>query len=136
MNLLLDTHVVLWWGLNSRALRTDARRAIESADRVLVSAASAWEVAIKIGLGRLRLKDSLSTLVKRSGFDELAITFEHTERLVMLPTHHADPYDRMLVVQALVEGLTLVTHDRTLEPYSVPVIWSRRRASIASRHFR
>ena len=124
MNLLLDTHVVIWWGLNSRALRGDARRAIQSADRVVVSAASAWEVAIKIGLGRLRLKDTLSTLVERSGFDQLPITFEHTERLAALPVHHADPFDRMLVVQALVEGLTLVTHDRALEPYAVPVIWT------------
>ena len=124
MNLLLDTHVILWWELNSRALRTDARRAIESADRVVVSAASAWEIAIKIGLGRMRLKDPLSTLVERSGFDQLPITFEHTERLAALPGHHADPFDRILVAQALIEGLTLVTHDRALEPYSVPVIWT------------
>ena len=124
MNLLLDTHVVIWWGLNSRALRTDARRAIESADRVLVSAASAWEAAIKIGLGRLRLKDPFSTLVERSGFDQLPVTFPHTERFTALPVHHADPFDRMLVAQALVESLTLVTHDRALEPYAVPVIWT------------
>ena len=124
MTLLLDTHVVIWWGLNSRALRTDARRAIATADHVLVSAASAWEVAIKIGLGRLRLKDPFSMLVERSGFDQLPVTFDHTERLAALPVHHADPFDRMLVVQSLVEGLTLVTHDRAFEPYTVPVIWT------------
>jgi PIN domain nuclease of toxin-antitoxin system len=124
VNLLLDTHVVIWWGVNSRALRTDARRTIASADRVLVSAASAWETAIKIGLGRLRLKDRFSTLVERSGFDQLPITFEHTERLVALPVHHSDPFDRMLVAQSLVEGLTLVTHDRAFEPYAVPVVWT------------
>lgn len=124
MNLLLDTHVVLWWGMDSRALRRDARRAIASADRVVASAASAWEVAIKISLGRLRLADPFSTLVERSGFDQLPITFAHSERLAALPAHHADPFDRMLVVQALVEGLTLVTHDRAFEPYTVPVIWT------------
>jgi PIN domain nuclease of toxin-antitoxin system len=124
VNLLLDTHVVIWWGLNSRALRADARRAITSADHVLVSAASAWEVAIKIGLGRLRLKDPFSTVVEGSGFEQLPVTFEHAERLTALPVHHADPFDRMLVVQSLVEGLTLVTHDRAFEPYTVPVIWT------------
>ena len=124
MNLLLDTHVVIWWGLNSRSLRADARRAIASADHVFVSAASPWEVAIKIGLGRLRLKDPFSTLVERSGFDQLPVTFDHTERLAALPVHHGDPFDRMLVVQSLVEGLTLVTHDRAFEAYSMPVIWT------------
>jgi PIN domain nuclease of toxin-antitoxin system len=110
--------------MDSRALRRDARRAIASADRVVASAASAWEVAIKISLGRLRLADPFSTLVERSGFDQLPITFAHSERLAALPAHHADPFDRMLVVQALVEGLTLVTHDRAFEPYTVPVIWT------------
>ena len=124
MRLLLDTHVVLWWRLDSRRLHEDARRAIESADRVLVSAASAWEVAIKIALGRLRLKDPFSTLVARSGFDELPVTFAHTERLAALPVHYGDPFDRMLVVQAQVEDLTLVTHDRALEPHGVAVIWT------------
>jgi PIN domain nuclease of toxin-antitoxin system len=124
VKLLLDTHVVLWWGLNSRALRAEARRAISSADRVLASAASAWEVAIKVGLGRLRLKDPFVMLVERSGFEQLPIGFEHAERLAALPVHHADPFDRMLAAQALVEGLTLVTHDRAFEPYAVPVIWT------------
>jgi PIN domain nuclease of toxin-antitoxin system len=124
VNLLLDTHGVIWWALNSRALRAEARQAISSADRVLVSAASAWEIAIKTALGRVHLKDPLSTIVRRSGFEPLPVTFEHAERLSALPAHHADPFDRLLLVQALVEGLTLVSHDRVLQAYAVPIIWT------------
>ena len=124
MSLLLDTHVVLWWRLDSRRLHRDARRLIEAADRVFVSAASGWEVALKIGTGRLRLQDRFSGLVEASGFEKLPVAFEHAEQLTALPRHHSDPFDRMLVAQAQVEGLTLVTHDRALEPYGVPVIWT------------
>ena len=124
MSLLLDTHVVLWWRLDSRRLHADARRLIEIDDLVFVSAASGWEVAVKVGRGRLRLKDPFSGLVEASGFRKLPVTFEHTERLADLPRHHGDPFDRMLVAQAQVEGLTLVSHDRALEPYGVPVIWT------------
>lgn len=124
MSLLLDTHVLLWWRLDSRHLRGDARLRIERADRVFVSAASGWEVAIKIGAGRLRLKDRFMWLVEASGFQQLMVTIEHAERLLALPRHHRDPFDRMLVAQAQVEGLTLVTHDRKMEPYGVPVIWT------------
>ena len=88
-----------------------------------VSAVSAWEVAIKISLGRLRLKDPFATLVERSGFEPLPITFAHATQLEELPRHHADPFDRMLVAQARAEGLTLVTHDRALARYDVAVLW-------------
>lgn len=124
MNLLLDTHVVLWWRLDSHRLQAEARRAIESADRVAVSAASAWEIAIKVGLGRLHLKDPFATLVERSGFHQLPITFEHAQRFQALPHHHGDPFDRMLVAQAQVDHLTVVSHDRALAPYGVRVIWT------------
>ena len=124
MSLLLDTHVLLWWRLDSRRLREDARRHIEGAARVFVSAASGWEVAIKVDKGRLRLKDPFLRLVEASGFQKLPVTLEHAERLIGLPNHHKDPFDRMLVAQAQVEGLTLVSHDRAFEPYGVPVIWT------------
>ena len=81
-----------------------------------VSAASAWEAAIKLALGRLRLQDPFASLVEGSGFQELPITFSHAEQLLALPRHHADPFDRMLVAQAQVESLTLVTHDDQLTP--------------------
>lgn len=124
MRLLLDTHIVLWWRQNSQRLGGEARRAIEEADQVLISAASAWEVAIKTTIGRLRLKDPFAELVERSGFQELRICFHHAEQLKSLPVHHADPFDRMLIAQAQVEDLVLVTHDRKFQPYDVSVVWA------------
>lgn len=124
MRILLDTHVFLWWRLNDRQLKKPARQAIAEAERVLVSAASAWEAAIKIALGRLTLKDPFEELVEKSGFDELTIEFSHAEEVGLLPLHHHDPFDRMLVAQARVEGLTLVTHDQQLEPYKVRIVWT------------
>jgi PIN domain nuclease of toxin-antitoxin system len=124
VNLLLDTHAFLWWRLNDRRLKSEARRAIATSEQVRVSAASAWEVAIKAALGRLHLADPFATLVERSGFDPLPITFAHAARVATLPNHHADPFDRMLVAQAQDEGLAIVTHDRAFEPYAVPVVWT------------
>ena len=124
MNLLLDTHIVLWWRLNSQRNNNDARGAIEGADQVFVSAVSAWEVAIKTGLGRLRLKDPFADLVEQSGFEALPISFAHAQRLAALPRHHTDPFDRMLVAQAEDEQLTLVTHDHGLESYSISFVWT------------
>jgi PIN domain nuclease of toxin-antitoxin system len=89
-----------------------------------VSAASAWEAAIKVSLGRLEIPDTIETGVLASGFEKLLITFPHAERAAGLPLHHRDPFDRMLVAQAQAEGLTLVTHDRLLEPYDVEILWS------------
>ena len=123
MTLLLDTHVVLWWRTSSTRLKTPVRRAIGTAEIVWVSAASGWEVAIKQSLGRLRIQDSFAGMVLDSDFLELPVTLEHAEQLVSLPEHHSDPFDRMLIAQARVEGATLVTHDRQFEAYDVPVVW-------------
>ena len=124
LRLLLDTHVFLWWRTDSQRLRRPARDAISTADIVFVSAATAWEAAIKAALGRLKLPDSIESGVMESGFEKLPISFSHAERAASLPGHHADPFDRMLVAQAQVEGLTLVTHDRRIEPYEVAVLWT------------
>jgi PIN domain nuclease of toxin-antitoxin system len=118
VNLLLDTHVLIWWD-EGRKLTAAARRAIEVADTVYVSAASAWEVAIKIGLGRLRPSRTVEQAVEESGFLELPITFRHAEWVAALPAHHRDPFDRLLVAQAEVEGLTLVTRDPVFGRYDV-----------------
>jgi PIN domain nuclease of toxin-antitoxin system len=118
VNLLLDTHVLIWWD-EGRKLTGEARRAIEEADTVYVSAASAWEVAIKIGLGRLRPTRTVRQAVEESGFMELPITFGHAERVAGLPAHHRDPFDRLLIAQAEVEGLTLVTRDPVFRRYEV-----------------
>jgi Uncharacterized protein conserved in bacteria len=84
-----------------------------------VSAVSAWEVAIKIGLGRLRPTRTVEQAAEESGFLELPITFRHAERVAGLPAHHRDPFDRLLVAQAELEGLTLVTRDPVFERYPV-----------------
>ena len=122
--LLLDTHVFLWWRGEDRRLRRAARDAIADAEIVFVSAATAWEAAIKVALGRLRIPDTIEAGVIDSGFEKLPINFSHAEAVARLPPHHSDPFDRMLVAQARVEGLTLVSHDRRMEPYEVEILWA------------
>jgi PIN domain nuclease of toxin-antitoxin system len=123
VKLILDTHVVLWWRTSSTRIKPPVRRAIGSAEIVWVSAASGWEATIKQALGKLRLEDSFTDLVTASEFLELPVILRHTEQLLALPSHHHDPFDRMLIAQAQVEGATLVTHDRQFGVYDVPVLW-------------
>jgi PIN domain nuclease of toxin-antitoxin system len=124
VKLLLDTHVVLWWQRDDRRLNRAARAAIAEADVVWVSAVSAWEVTIKVALGRLRLDEPFRVLLAADDFDELPLTLAHADALASLPGHHADPFDRALVAQARVEHATVVSHDRALAPYGVPMIWT------------
>jgi len=124
VNLLLDTHVFLWWRTDSARLPRNVRTAVSRAESVLVSAASGWEVAIKIALGKLRLGDPFAWMVDNSGFTALPVTLEHTERLTLLPSHHRDPFDRMLVAQAQCERVTVVTHDPQFRMYDVPILWA------------
>ncbi len=130
MNLLLDTQALLWWKGGSRKLGRRARRAIESeAVTVRVSAASMWEMAIKIQSGRLTLKKPLEAWMpeglERDGFLLLSVSVEHAVAVASLPAHHHDPFDRMLVAQARVEGLTLVTSDAAFDEYDVRVLDAR-----------
>jgi PIN domain nuclease of toxin-antitoxin system len=124
MRLLLDTHVILWWQTEDGRLSAEARRAIAEADLVWVSAVSGWEVAIKTALGRLRVDESFALLLGTDDFTELPVTLAHAERLKALAPHHSDPFDRLLIAQALAEKATLVTHDRALEPYGASIIWT------------
>ena len=119
MRLLLDTHVVLWWSQGGTQIKADARRKIREADEVFVSAASEWEVALKVALGKLSVPGPLLDVVAASGFSPLPIDFAHAAAVGSLPSVHADPFDRMLVAQAVVEQLHLVTHDRLLAKYPV-----------------
>ena len=121
MNVLLDTHVLIWWD-EGRRIAAEARQAIEEADSVYVSAVSAWEVAIKTGLRRLRPTRTVEEAASESGFLELPVTFRHAERVTRLPPHHRDPFDRMLVAQAAVEELTLVTRDPVFARYGVALL--------------
>jgi PIN domain nuclease of toxin-antitoxin system len=110
LNLLLDTHVLIWWDEGCR-LSAEARRAIREADDVYVSAASAWEIAINIGLGRLAPTRTMEQAATESGFLELPVTFRHAARVAGLPPYHRDPFDRLLIAQAAEEGLALVSRD-------------------------
>lgn len=121
MRLLLDTHVLIWWDEGAR-LSAKARSAIETADQVYVSAVSGWEIAIKISLGKLRPSRTVLEAAAESGFEELPLRLRHTEALARLPVLHRDPFDRMLVAQAQSDRLTIVSRDRALAAYDVPII--------------
>ncbi|MBI4410114.1 MAG: type II toxin-antitoxin system VapC family toxin [Gemmatimonadetes bacterium] len=124
MRLLLDTHAFLWWSEGNPRLRVRTRRAIAAAETVVVSAASAWEAAIKIALGRLSIRIPFEQAVEINAFEQLPITFAHVAAVTGLAPHHRDPFDRMLIAQAFAEGLTIVTHDPRFEAYGVPVLWT------------
>ncbi|MBA3345041.1 MAG: type II toxin-antitoxin system VapC family toxin [Gemmatimonadales bacterium] len=121
MSLLLDTHVLIWWD-EGRRLAPQALRAIQEAQEVYVSAASAWEIAIKTALGRLRPERTVIDAVLESGFVELPVTFRHAARVASLPPHHRDPFDRLLAAQAEVEGFILVTRDPAFVPYGIKLL--------------
>ncbi|MCA3177237.1 MAG: type II toxin-antitoxin system VapC family toxin [Burkholderiaceae bacterium] len=119
MRLLLDTHVFLWAVTDSPKLGDDARRTIESAEAVHVSAASIWEAAIKARLGKLDVDPAdLVRAIDRSGFVELPVRASHAAAVAALPAHHADPFDRLLVAQAVEEPLRLMTADAMLARYT------------------
>jgi PIN domain nuclease of toxin-antitoxin system len=130
VNLLLDTQALLWWKEGSRKLGPPARRAIErDAGTVSVSAASAWEIAIKSRTGRLALAAPLHTWMpeelERNGFLMLSVTIDHAVGVASLPDNHHDPFDRILIVQARQQGLTVVTSDAAFDDYDVPVLDAR-----------
>jgi PIN domain nuclease of toxin-antitoxin system len=95
---------------------------MEDADAVAVSAVTIWEIEIKRALNRMRAPDRLAELADESGFEPLLIDFEHAREAGRLPLHHGDPFDRMLIAQARVEGLTLATADEAMAPYGVAVL--------------
>ncbi|TRZ86893.1 type II toxin-antitoxin system VapC family toxin [bacterium] len=119
MKLLLDTHVYLWWVSDSRSLSKAARKKIVGADAVFVSAASIWEAIIKIGIGKLAADPAaLVRGIAESGFEPLPVTPEHALALTRLRDHHKDPFDRILLAQAITEPLYFLTADRALSAYS------------------
>lgn len=128
MNVLLDTHAFLWWATEDAALSSRARRVIEAPrNDVFLSAVSVWEIVVKSRLGRLRLELPVETMLSdqmaRHGFQPLALQFQHVLALDALPPHHSDPADRLLVAQALVEGMTLISRDRWTKAYPVRATW-------------
>ncbi len=123
MRLLLDTHAFLWWRIDEARLSPEVRVVVGDADIVYVSLASAWEIAIKTSIGKLRLANPIEQELVASDFEPLPVGLRHIEHVASLPLHHRDPFDRMLVAQCQVERLTLVTADQRLQPYDVPFLW-------------
>ena len=127
MRLLLDTHALLWWFAGDDRLSMSARRAIETGGEVLISAVSGWEVATKFRIGKLPtaapLMERFTELLSDAGFQQLPLTFPHAIRAVSLPGPHQDPFDRMLIAQAQLEHVPLVSNETVFEVYGIRRIW-------------
>ena len=123
MNLLLDTHILLWWLDDSPALSSQARNAVADTDNLIIlSAVVIWEIRIKQALGKLMIAKNFYEVTKKQAFEMLPITSDHAYAVGELPEHHRDPFDRMLIAQAKFEGLTVVTHDAIFKKYQIPVL--------------
>jgi PIN domain nuclease of toxin-antitoxin system len=130
VRLLVDTHALLWYGINDPQLSGTARTLIQDAtNEILLSPASYWEIAIKISIGKLALhqpyEDFIDACLNRYGFKVLPIAPSHTGRVATLPfpTKHKDPFDRLIVAQALVEAIAIVSGDQALDVYGVNRMW-------------
>jgi PIN domain nuclease of toxin-antitoxin system len=128
VKLLLDTHAFLWWVEGTPPVGRRARAAVSNPDNeVLLSVASCWELAIKCSLGKLRLAQSLGRFLPeqlaRNGFSLLEVQLRHVVRVADLPFRHRDPFDRLLVAQALEDELAVVSADRVFRKYGVTVVW-------------
>ena len=127
-SILVDTHVFLWWISDDRRLSRQARRLLQDPrQRRLLSVASLWEIALKLGTGKLRLgenpKDLLTSMLAAYGMETLPVQASHALAVLDLPPHHKDPFDRLLIAQSQVEGLSLLTDDAIIGRYAVSVIW-------------
>jgi len=128
VRLLIDTHALLWWLNDEPSLSPAARKAMaESSNVLLVSAASAWEIATKVRLGKLPTAEELAAdfqgFMLREGFTILDITANHAIRAGLLPGPHKDPFDRMLISQAQAESVPIVTNERIFQAYGVRRVW-------------
>lgn len=126
LDLLLDTHTLIWWAAEKRKLSRKVQRLLEDdATTVVVSAASAWEIATKVRLGKLRwgIPDSVQSYCISQGFELLPVTFAHGELAGSWPEAHGDPFDRMLAAQADREGMPIATNDSAIEEFGVKTIW-------------
>ena len=124
--LLLDSHSLIWVLDGGQILRPDTYDAINNSDNeILVSVVSVWELEIKRASGKFQFSHNLIQRIAEAGLRELPVTFHHAEIAASLPMHHRDPFDRMLIAQAQVEGLTVVTDDSQIARYQVPVMPAR-----------
>ncbi|GAA2561409.1 type II toxin-antitoxin system VapC family toxin [Pseudonocardia hydrocarbonoxydans] len=125
MHVLLDTNALLWLLGGDERLGPDARRSVEAAESLAVSVASLWEIAIKVSIGKLGPVPGLYATVRDLGLDRLDITDAHLASVEALPWHHRDPFDRLLICQALTAGLSVLTADDAFAAYGVPVLDAR-----------
>lgn len=124
MQLLIDSHALVWWFEAAPALSVTARAAIgDPANDVLISTAALWELTIKSSSGKLALPADIETMVVGEGFSVLSISFAHLRRFGALARHHRDPFDRMMIAQALAEGIPIATGDRAFAAYGVQIVW-------------
>lgn len=128
MKVLLDTHTFLWWITDDQRLSTKARTIISNGDNELfLSAATGWEIAIKAQLGRIRLTDKpepfIAEQLSLNGIQSLPIHMSHALHVYNLPNHHRDPFDRMIIAQAQLEDLPILTMDSEIKKYGIRIIW-------------
>ena len=128
MRALLDTHTFLWWITDDQRVSSRVRRILRNgSNEVFLSSVSGWEIIIKAQLGRLKLADDparfIQEQIRLNSFQSLPVEMKHALHLFSLPTHHKDPFDRMLIAQAQLEGLPILTADTQIGLYSVEVIW-------------
>jgi PIN domain nuclease of toxin-antitoxin system len=124
VKLLLDTHAALWWLADDARMGTNAARGLaDERNQVLLSAAVIWEVAVKRSLGKLDAPEDLAPTLLGAGALPLPVSLEHAAAVEHLPWHHRDPFDRLLVAQALAEGAAIVSRDEPLAGYGVPLVW-------------
>ena len=125
-NLILDTHAFIWYSENDSKLPESIKIEVETTDRVCISIASLWEIAIKLSIGKLSLRSSYESIeasLEPAGIDLLPISFADTVRVMNLPLHHRDPFDRILIAQAINNSLTLVSCDAAFTAYPIQLRW-------------
>ncbi len=124
MKVLLDTHAALWWVADDQRLGARAAALIEDpGNQVLLSAVVVWEIAIKRALGKLRAPAEVASLLLAGGAVGLPVALDHAAAVEHLPSHHADPFDRLLIAQATIEDATLLTDDRVVASYDIATAW-------------
>jgi PIN domain nuclease of toxin-antitoxin system len=123
MNIFLDTHVLVWWPDDSPSLSEKVRDAVsDSENLVILSSVVIWEIRIKQALGKLVISPKFYDVIKNEGFEFLSITPDHAYAVGELPMHHRDPFNRMIIAQAQLEGLTIATHDAVFQKYGIAVL--------------